>query len=155
MPDVAYKPIENVKQVEDLISKPPEYVKTWTEYASENYEQIYRNGTRTGGGNGVLYVVPKGKILYITNLSLVATYDGITSQNTSFLVWKDNLATIILSFTFNGIAGIPEITSFSTNLSMPLKIDANNVLSFGVGGVGVNFNVIMFGFLVPIDPKKQ
>lgn len=124
------------KKIQSRREQKEKHTPTFAEWGALNGERIVRN--RTGAGAGTLYTVPKGRVLFITNVHVciasnatpngrgiisIGTTDGSGQGETLLNVTTDNTAdSKAVSSTFNHlvkvIAGeIIEGKEISTNSS--------------------------------------
>lgn len=73
---------------EDLIKKPIEFVKSWIEFATLNFDQIIRTGFDSGNVKTVLFTVPKNQTLYLTSAWVSSSYSGLTENSAWLQIWS-------------------------------------------------------------------
>lgn len=130
---------------EDILKKKIEFVKSWVEWAADNFKQIIESQTRTSAGTSTILTVPDNKTIFITSawISIVsiasvgaAAGQGVIEVGGSAILgtegWNANLNT----------------NSTNLDFSMPIKVEAKQLITFrtnlaeikGVGGI-VGFQI--------------
>lgn len=142
LPEISDKPLTE----ELLREKPREFIKTWSEWAADNFEQINKSTSRTSGGTSVIFTVPDKNTLFITSawISGIGSSAGVIVNFKITTTALSNLGDVLRVFS-NDING----ASLSQTFPSPLKLEAGEILSLtiatGQGSAGAGIQ----GFLIP------
>ncbi len=114
----------DVPLTEDVIKRPPsEFSATFMEWASDNIEQVFKQGT-AAGASATLYTVPDNFTLFITSAWVsVSCITGNPADRSGTILFNNSLRIIDTSI-------YPGNTVNSNTLSfpMPLKINTKAVI---------------------------
>ena len=126
----------NTPLSEDILKKPREFIKTWVEWASDNFDIISREGS------GTIFTVPKNKTFYLTQYHLDAQRPSAAGvAGASFGITGANFD--IAHFSFAANLADNQVTSGS--YIMPIKVESDRRFLVQVSGGVVAFGII-WGF---------
>ena len=109
---------------EDLIKKPIEFVKSWSEWAAQNQRQLITRGSKFGTGAFTLLTVPNLETFYLTSASL-SVFTGSTGSTTATLELPSLADGVI--FELRVQLGF-NTASISLPFPMPLKINEKEII---------------------------
>jgi hypothetical protein len=134
MEEVAFKPLENLKEFEYNYKK--EYYPNLLDYASLNYEKLIFD-VAVGG---IVYKVPEGKRLFLTSC-FVTCAGAVNPSGSSFSIIESDMTFAWCS----AVAGSQ--SNMSVSFVMPLVINSGETITFQVTTSGRGF---LYGFISPI-----
>jgi len=109
---------------EDLIKKKIEFIKTWSEWASQNEERAIANSFLVNNNTKTIFTVPKGKTLFITSAYLAIENHGATSTARTAVLVEAASFNEILSITAAGTSS----NAHSLNFTHPIKIEEEEII---------------------------
>lgn len=125
---------------EDIIKRPIEFVKTWSEWSSNSQQAIALTGTATG----IILSISDKETLYITSAYLTGTNTTANSTSTFTMQTTTKNNVQILQFRIANAAASVEGKSNQMSISFnpPLKIEGSDVITV----TGTNSTHGLFGW---------
>ena len=136
---------------EDILKKKIDFVKTWLEWAAENREQKVQF-LSASGGQSVNFVVANNITFFITNVHIdLSTETGATGGASSANLFIEGTSKRLGILNHREINQQPLVSTYQMSFPMPIKIQANEKITFTVTG---NINqalghAIVSGFIIP------
>lgn len=133
---------------EDLIKKKIEFVKSWVEFAADNFERVLQ---KTTASTGTFFTVPDRKTLYITS-AWIAFSDlaaGATS-NSEYVLSIGSASSAVSAFLSLSKPNVNEDNgAISSTYPMPIKVESDQVVRL-TGGTSAAHQITagFTGFLV-------
>jgi len=125
-----------------ILSKP--FYQTWSEYASQNYEQITFDQTATG----TIYKVPTGYTLFITHASCFGSSTGLAGS--IGIQIRDTTGAVSFANIVVTAFGANEGNNAELAFTSPIKIvSPNQVYAVVTNGTG---RAVFWGFVINNTP---
>ena len=137
---------EGIPLEEDILKKTREFVKSWTEFAADNFQLVFKT---TGGFNNdkTLFEVPVNHTFFLTYVEL-----SCDTTNTAPLAARGarifiNKIGRLITITYPNTASFESSTT-NANFSMPIKINSGEKIILTTGDQTISAGSII-GFLIP------
>jgi hypothetical protein len=129
----------NVPAEESKEFRPQEFVKTWSEWAVQNREQLIRTATRTGSGNTTMYSVPVGRKLIITAAWVSGRAVATAGRSVIFVTNKGFPGGVDKFTLIDAELAVNSNNSNSISLSQPIIVDAEDDIVLSTGATQTGF----------------
>lgn len=139
----------DVSLTEDILRKPPEFIRTWIEWASDNFDQIHRTGGSSGIGSVTILTVPENNTFFLTSLTLSAiNSSAVQSVGANVNIHGSGTDNTIASILLPASGGASlNFNSIALAFHLPIKVEAGDIIE-SVGASNVTTRVTLNGFLV-------
>lgn len=132
---------ENKVLEEDILKRRGGFVKTWTEHAADEFEQVIASRLGSTAASQVIFTVPQAHTLFITN-AFISIHGTVSDNRCNIRLGTRSLIGVV--------AGNHDNQELAQAYPMPIKAEAGQVIEYNnIVGNTVIFQAGIIGFLVP------